>query len=221
MAVITTVQEILVGEVHTFGPNGEPSAYVKSPVDGPVAVGRTGLAGDHQADLQSHGGPDKAILHYAFEHYADWRAEKQELAGRLATAGAFGENLSTVGMTESELCIGDRLRIGTALVEISQARQPCWKLGHSFGDKEMVREVIRTRRSGWYYRVLENGTIATGDKIELVGRPHEEWPLDRVFGILVGGDRDPDAIAELCELKVLATSWLQRVRRLRANTLTQ
>lgn len=211
------VEEVRLGSVRVFGPNGEPSAYKKSPIEGPVEVHELGLAGDSQADLENHGGVDKAILHYAFDHYEQWREDKVELARKFDTAGAFGENISTLGITESEVCIGDRFRLGTAIVEVSQGRQPCWKLGHSFGNQEMVREVIRTGRSGWYYRVVQVGAVAAGDTIELLERLYEQWNVERVFGLLIGDDRDPEAIEQLSDLEVLSENWRKRAQRLHAN----
>src|SRR3546814_365776 len=126
----------------------------KTPATGPRAVTFLGIAGDEQADLSVHGGPDKAIHHYPRDHYAFW---DDALGGHalLASPGAFGENISTSGLVEDAACIGDRYRLGSALVEVSQGRKPCWKLGHRFGLATVPATVVRTRRSGWYYRVLE------------------------------------------------------------------
>ena len=212
-----TVEEVRLGSVRAFGPKGELSAYLKSPVAGPVEVHALGLAGDSQADLKNHGGVDKAILHYAFDHYKQWREEQPALAGKFDMAGAFGENISTLGITESHVCVGDRFRLGTAVLEVSQGRQPCWKLGHSFGNQDMVREVIRTGRCGWYYRVVQDGVVAAGDTIELLERPYEQWRVERVFGLLIGDDRDVEAIEQLSHLAVLAENWRKRARRLHVN----
>lgn len=211
--MIVTIGSVLAGKVVPFGPQGEPSGFRKTGATGPVAVGTLGLAGDEQADREHHGGPHKAILHYAFDHYALWREERPEFAAELARPGAFGENISTSGLTERDVCIGDRYRLGSATVEVSQGRQPCWKLGHRFAEPAMVEAVIRTGRGGWYYRVLVPGEVAAGDTLELAERPYPEWPVARVFGLIVGGDRDLDALRALGRLPPLGPSWQLKARR--------
>ena len=132
------------------------------------------------------------------------------------TPGAFGENISTDGLTESEACIGDRYRLGSALVEISQGRQPCWKLGHRFGITTVPATVVATRRSGWYYRVIEEGTVAAGDTLDLVERPLPEWSVARAFHLLIGGagKREPEALRALANMDALATTWRARAAKL-------
>lgn len=203
------ILSVLTGKPVPFGP--ETSAIGKTARMGPVAVGRLGLEGDEQADLAVHGGPDKAIHHYAFDHYPFWRAL---IAGQplLDAPGAFGENISTLGMTESTVCLGDRFRLGTALIEVSQGRQPCWKQGHRLSDPTVTARIVAYRNSGWYYRVIEPGSVAAGDAIELVGRPHPEWDVERMFGLLIGGDGrdDPAALRALAGMEILAAPWRKR-----------
>lgn len=209
------IDSVLTGQARVFGAHGEPSAIAKTPATGPRAVTFLGIAGDEQADLSVHGGPDKAIHHYPRDHYAFW---DEALGGHalLASPGAFGENISTSGLVEDAACIGDRYRLGSALVEISQGRQPCWKLGHRFGIATVPATVVRTRRSGWYYRVLEEGAVAAGDTLTLVERPLPGWPVERAFRLLVagGGKREPAALKELAAMAVLATSWRERATKL-------
>lgn len=204
---------ILTGKVRHFG--AETSAIGKLPRAGPVMVGPLGLEGDEQADLTVHGGPDKALHHYPFDHYPFWRAL---IAGQslLDGPGAFGENISTIGLTESGVCLGDRFRLGTALIEVSQGRQPCWKQGHRLGDASVVARIVAYRNSGWYYRVIEPGAVAVGDALELVDRPHPEWDVERMFGLIIGGDGrdDPAALRALAGMDVLARSWRQRAAKM-------
>ncbi|SFG11815.1 MOSC domain-containing protein YiiM [Novosphingobium sp. CF614] len=193
----------------------ERSAIGKLPVSGPVRVHRLGLAGDEQADLTVHGGPDKAIHHYPHDHYAFWR----EVTGGhplLADFGAFGENIATEGLTEDAVCIGDRWRLGTALVEVSQGRQPCWKLDHRFDGVPINALTVKNRRPGWYYRVLEEGEVAAGDTMELVARPYPEWTVLRTFGLLIAGDHKHDraGLEALGEVPVLAEPWRRRRQKL-------
>src|SRR5690606_16433169 len=116
------------------------SAIDKRPLEGAVRIDELGVAGDEQGDTRVHGGVDKAVHHYPFEHYATWRAELGELPA-LASPGAFGENISTRGLDEATVCLGDRFALGTAVLEVSQGRQPCWKLNDRFGVKDMARRV--------------------------------------------------------------------------------
>ncbi len=200
----------LVGRVATYGPKGEPSGFIKHPVAGAVMVTEDGIEGDEQADLAVHGDADKAILHYAHDHYAKWIAERPDLASIFTGYGAFGENVSTEGWTEWDVCIGDRFLLGTAEVEITQARSPCWKLGHRFRDQTMVETVVKNRRGGWYYRIIRPGSFAAGDAFQLIERPHPDWPVARAYGLLVAGERDPEAIAELATMDRLADAWREK-----------
>lgn len=204
----TRIRAVLTGRIAPFGPGGEPSGYRKAIRIDRLEVTPLGLAGDEQADLVHHGGAEKAIHHYALDHYAAWIAEHPRLAGALAAPGAFGENVSTLGWTEEQVCIGDRFRMGTALVEVSQGRQPCWKLGHRFGDPAMVARVVETGNGGWYYRVIEPGSIAAGDEIRLLERSNPDWTVARTFRILIGKAHAlRHDIAELAELPQLSASW--------------
>src|SRR5690606_27513814 len=154
--------------------------------------------GDEQADLAVHGGADKAIHHYPHDHYPAWAFEL-DAHPLLAGPGAFGENLTTTGLTEDRVCIGDRFRLGEARIEISQGRQPCWKLAHPLQRRRVTARVIGTGRCGWCYRVREPGAVAGGAGLELVERPHPQWPVARVFRLLIGGGHkaEPQAVAEL------------------------
>lgn len=203
---------VLLGKVRPFRGDDEPSAIGKLPVADLVAVGPMGLAGDEQADRTVHGGIDKAIHHYPADHY-DWWREYLGDAPLLDAPGAFGENISTTGLDEQNVFLGDRFRLGTALVEVTQARQPCWKLDHRFGTKGVMAQVVKTRRTGWYYRVLEPGAVRAGDTLDLIERPYPEWPLASLFALLIGGEAKnrPADLRALREVPVLAGTW--KVRR--------
>ena len=206
----TGILAVLTGKARPFR-GDEPSAIGKLPVTDAVAVGAMGLAGDEQADRTVHGGIDKAIHHYPADHYQWWRGQLGAVP-LLGAAGAFGENISTKGLDEHNVFLGDRFRLGTALVEVTQARQPCWKLDHRFGTKGVMAGVVKTRRSGWYYRVLEPGVVRAGDTLALVERPYPEWPLASLFGLLIGGEAK-DRAADLRALRhvpVLAETWKAR-----------
>lgn len=139
----------------------------KTPVPDRRAVARHQIAGDGQADLEAHGGADKAVYGYPVEHYARWHAE----AGLpLADYGLYGENLTTSGLLEEDVCIGDRYRVGTAVLEVSQPRMPCFKLGLRLGRKDFPKVFLQSRRSGFYFRVITAGDLGAGDAIERVSR---------------------------------------------------
>lgn len=200
-----TIDAVLTGRAVDYTRPGSRSAIDKRAVEGPVRIGPEGLAGDEQGDRRVHGGPDKAIHHYPRDHYGAWRDEVGTHA-LLQAPGAFGENISTAGITEADVCLGDRLRLGSALVEVSQARQPCWKLSDRFGIADMARRVQDSGRSGWYYRVLETGTVQAGDTLVLVDRPHPDWPLPRLSELLYRRTLDRDELQGALALP-LVPSW--------------
>ena len=210
----TPILALLSGTSKPFA-RGEQSAIAKSILSGSVRIGLLGVHGDEQADPRYHGGPDKALHHYPFDHYAFWRGKAPDHP-LLGAAGAFGENLSTVGLTEDEVCIGDRFRLGTAFIEISQGRQPCWKQAARMEWTTLPAMMVKERRSGWYYRVIEPGVAEAGNLLSLVDRPLPEWNVRRVFGLIIGGDhkRDPAALKALAGMECLFSGWRERAREL-------
>lgn len=214
------IDTVLAGAIRPFGPKGVPSAIDKKPVDGPVRVMRTGLAIDEQGDPKHHGGQEKALHHYPRDHYAAWRDNLAAHGANLAMldrAGAFGENFSTSGLIEAHVCVGDRFRLGSALVEVSQARQPCWKLNHRFGFAGMSRAVQGSGRTGWYYRVLEDGEVAAGSQLVPLDRPFSQWTLQRLLRVLYVDRLDYAALEEMAQLAPLAESWRKLARQRVAN----
>lgn len=198
---------LLAGKTAPFGPPGYFSAIDKQPVSGRVRVGREGLLCDQQADTARHGGVEKAIHHYALEHYQVWAGEHPHLLSSLSHPGAFGENFSTLGMTEHTVCIGDVYRAGTVLLQVSQPRQPCWKLNRRFGAGDMARRVQDSLRTGWYYRVLEEGELAAGDELLLVQRPRPAWTLARLLRGFFQATLDYPELEAIASLHELAASW--------------
>jgi MOSC domain-containing protein YiiM len=167
----------------------------------------TGFEGDYQADLKHHGGAEKAVHHYARDHFETWAREYPVLIESLRFPGAFGENFSTWGMTEADVCVGDVYRIGEALIQVSQGRQPCWKLGVRFGFKRMPLLVQNTGRTGWYYRVLETGLVQAGQELQLVERPHDGWTIARLARVLYHQTLDYAELTEMAALEHLAQGW--------------
>lgn len=206
------VAELRIGHPRPFGPQGQPSAIDKWAVDGPLAAMANGLAGDRQGDTRHHGGPDKALHAYPAAHHPVWAAELPERAD-LFRPGGFGENLVVEGATEADICHGDRWRIGEVLLEVSQARLPCWKLNVRFDVRDMARRVQTSGRTGWYFRVLEPGQIAPGDRASLAERPHPDWSLDRVSRVLYRDTLDGAALEALAALPGLPEPLRKLARR--------
>lgn len=202
VSVSGSVVSVQVGAIAPLGPGKVPSAFVKRPVAGPVMAKMLGLTGDQQADLRLHGGPDKAIYCYPIEHYAKWLAERPA-AAEFLVPGGFGENLTTIGLDEDRVCIGDVLRIGGVTVQVTQPRQPCFKLGLRFKDPQILRELLRSGRSGWYLRVLEPGAVEAGASITRSSHPNPAWSVARLSRRL-GLHATIEELAELAELTGLA-----------------
>ena len=163
------------------------SAIGKRPRHGAVWLARDGLEGDEQGDRIYHGGPDKALHHYPADHYAAWNWCFPDSRTEFG-AGAFGENLSTVGIVERDVHVGDVFSAGTTLLQVSQARQPCFKLNLRLGYDDAALTMQVSGRTGWYYRVLREGWLAAGEMLTLVERPCPDWPLARVIGALFPAD---------------------------------
>ncbi len=202
----TRLLELRTGHVAPLGAEGIPSGIDKAIRVDPVLVRPAGLDGDEQGDTRRHGGFDKAVHHYPREHYSFWRRELPEADNRL-TPGGFGENFVTDGWTEANICVGDVIAAGSAVLQVTQARQPCWKLNLRFGIPHMAVCVQRTLRTGWYYRVLNPGVVAAGDRLRLIDRICPGWPLSDLLHILYVDVTNVDALAAMASLEPLATSW--------------
>jgi MOSC domain-containing protein YiiM len=188
------------------------TGFYKEPVAGPVWLGATKLVGDGQADLGNHGGPDKAVNAYPSEHYPIWSAE---LGFELSPFGAFGENFSLQGLSESGVSIGDVYAVGEAIVQVSQPRQPCWKLARRWRIKDLAARVQQTGRTGWYFRVLQEGHVAAGNELQLQARPHPEWTVALANDVMHHRRDDHAAAEALAACPALSASWrdslLQRI----------
>ena len=202
----TTIACVLIGRVAPLGP--DTSAIRKTPQEGRVPVGPAGLRGDEHA-YHGHGGPDKAVLHYDFQHYAVWSAEFPRAAAHLARPGAFGENLSSVGLSEAEVCVGDTFRAGTAVLQVSQPRQPCWKLGYLAAAPRIPHRMQENGWTGWYYRVLVPGELGAGDRLELAERAQEAWTIQRLVRDFYARPLDRDLLEQIRGLPALSAEWRQ------------
>jgi MOSC domain-containing protein YiiM len=211
MSNVVRVVETLVGRPTPIGATSAgpvTSAIVKVPVTGPsLELGEINLVGDDQADRTVHGGPDKSVYCYPSEHAAAWRADGFDLP-----PGSVGENVVLEGIVEHEARVGDVWRWGSALVQISQPRAPCFKLALRTGRKEIAAHMIASGRSGWYLRTIEPGTVETAGAWELVER-RDGWPtVADTFAAMFTGRRaeaaDAGLVARVVACAALAPEWL-------------
>ncbi|MFH4853000.1 MOSC domain-containing protein [Vibrio diabolicus] len=210
MKKIGVVKAVLAGKTVPYA-HGAQSAINKQVLPERQHATELGFTSDEQGDPRFHGGIQKALHIYPSEHYPIWQ---QELGERtiFQSAGGFGENISSEGVTESTICLKDKIRIGSTLLEVSQGRMPCWKLNVRFAQHDMARRLQDTLRTGWYFRVLEEGDIGAGDEIILCERPYPEWPLARIMGAVFTGCLDREELTKLSELP-LVESWGKLVER--------
>lgn len=162
---------VFAGPVRNYS-GGRPSAIAKHAVSGGLMLTEHGLEGDEQAEQGIHGGPDRALCHYPREHHAHWARKFPAQAGRFS-APAFGENLSTVGLTEENVFIGDIFRWGDALIQVTQPRSPCFKLNFHFDIEDLSQHMQNTARVGWLYRVIATGRVGPDAPLELASRVSE------------------------------------------------
>ena len=183
----------------------------KSPIDGPVNVRHHNLDGDRQADLTVHGGPNKAVYAYPSEHYEYWRAE---LPDATLPWAAFGENLTTEGLLEGDVRVGDELSIGSAVLRVIQPRLPCFKLGIRFGRLDMIKRFLRSRRTGFYFRVVTEGSLETGNAITLKRAPFPSVTIKEMVDLFVSGEPDHELLHRAAAVPGLPEFWREQFEEL-------
>ena len=181
----------------------------KSPVEGRIALRTTNLDGDRQADLTVHGGPEKAVYAYPSEHYPAWNSE---LPDPDRTWGAFGENFTTEGLLETDVSIGDRYRIGSAVVMVTTPRLPCYKLVAKFRRDDMIARFIHSGRCGFYFSVVEEGEVEAGDQFALLGREETTLTVAEVNQLYVGKSPDREKLHRSLDVTALPESWRAHFR---------
>jgi len=181
----------------------------KSSVEGPVRVRSLNLEGDQQSDLSVHGGRDKAVYAYPREHYDYWR---RELPGQALPWGSFGENLTTEGLLEPDVRIGDRFRAGSTELVVTQPRMPCFKLGIRFGRDDMVKLFLHSGRSGFYLAVVREGEVAAGDPIERMGRDDHGVTVADIANLYARDKDNQDLLRRAVEVPALPESWKEYFR---------
>jgi MOSC domain-containing protein YiiM len=176
----------------------------KEPVKGPVMLHRLNLDGDGQADLTVHGGVSKAVYAYPSEHYAFWRAE---FAAMDLPWGMFGENLTTEGLLEDAVYIGDRFRVGQTELMVAEPRMPCYKLGIKFGRADIIKRFLASRRSGFYFAVAREGMVSAADALELIGREQQDISVADITRLYAFEKDDVKALRRAIEVKALPENW--------------
>jgi MOSC domain-containing protein YiiM len=180
------------------------TSIFKSPVTGRIPIHDNNLAGDVQSDLSVHGGRAKAIYAYPHEHYAFWR---EQLSGVELQPGHFGENLTIEGLLEEDVHVGDRLKIGSAELLVTQPRLPCYKLGIRFGRADMVKRFLASRRTGFYLAVASEGDVGTGDTIEILERHPAAVSISELLRMYLKEDVAPDRLREAIAIPALSDAW--------------
>lgn len=203
------VLSVNVGLPREFEYGGRParSAIWKEPVAGRIPVRGVNLAGDDQADRKAHGGPDKAVYAYAVEDVRWWEGELR----RSLLPGQFGENLTTEGVAVNDALVGERWKVGTAVLEVSEPRVPCWRLGVRMEDPRFPRRFTEALRPGAYLRIIAEGDVGAGDDIDVVERPDHDLTVRDVLRIYAF---DHDAVERLAVAPRLSGSWRGWARRL-------
>ena len=203
---------VFIGKIKDYE-GSRPSAIAKLQVDGELSLTEKGLVGDEQAEKKIHGGPDRALCHYPREHYAFWASEYPDQAG-LFVAPAYGENLSTEGLTEKNVFIGDIFRWGEALIQVTQPRSPCFKLNFHFGISDIATQMQNAGKTGWLYRVILAGKVETDAPLTLVSRLSDVSVHD-ACAIAWHMPFDDEQYHRLLSAAGLSTSWTRTMQKRR------
>lgn len=172
----------------------------KEPVTGAIQVHKLGLAGDGQADLTVHGGIHQAVYAYPSEHYPHWESL---LGVPPLPPGTFGENLTTSGLLETEVCIGDVHRIGNLVLQVTSPRIPCFKLGHKLARPDILKAFLQSGRCGFYFKVLEEGTVSAGSRVEIISKDPRRVSVRALLGLYRLGEGNPESIGKALEIEAL------------------
>jgi MOSC domain-containing protein YiiM len=186
--------------------NGDPvsTGIFKEPVAGRVVLRTLNLDGDRQADLSVHGGPSKAVYAYPSEHYESWKHELPEMK---LPWGMFGENFTSAGLFESELSIGDKFRVGSAVVMVTEPRMPCYKLGIKFGRSDIVKRFLASERTGFYFAVLQEGEVSASDPIELMKKSDRSVRVSDITQLYTREKHNVGLLRRAMDVEALPDSW--------------
>lgn len=186
------------------------SGIFKNPAAGDIWLSETGFIGDEVADEKNHGGPEKAVFAYPIRHYAYWQ---EQLERDDMTMGAMGENFAVLEMDEFTVCIGDTYKVGEAIIQVSQPRQPCWKPARRFQMVDLALQIQNSGRTGWYFRVLQEGSIRADSPIDLIERPYPQWTIQAANEVMHFHKDDLRMADELASCDLLAENWRNRLEK--------
>lgn len=211
------VEELRVGKVKHLGKKDAKNpldrawstGMFKQPQSDQLFLTKTGLETDEIGDLKAHGGPEKALFAYPAKHYAYWQKELDVEIGK----GGMGENLVLQGVDETEVCLGDQYAFGEAIIEVSQPRQPCWKPARRYRIMNLAIRIQKSRKTGWYYRVLKEGYVSHEDQLKRIARPYPEWTVDQCNVVMHEMRRDYEMSKKLAEVPALAANWQRRLEK--------
>lgn len=204
------INAIFAGGIGILGEEGHRSGIFKRRIEGEVRVAAAGIVGDQHGDTRVHGGPEKAVHHFASEHYATLAAGFPHIADALVP-GSLGENIATTGLDERNVHIGDVYRAGSVVLQVSQPRSPCWKINHRFAVEGLSLLVARERITGWYYRVLQPGTIRPGDVLQRTERATERFSISEFWQVVSAHVPEVDDMLALIAVDGLADDWKRRL----------
>lgn len=212
------VHKIFIGKVKQMGDENATSVMdkpwesgiFKQEYEGEIWLSKTGFTGDDVADKKNHGGPEKAVFAYPIKHYTYW---KEALELESIDMGAMGENFAVLEMDEFTVCIGDTFKMGDAIIQVSQPRQPCWKPARRFGILDFALQIQNSGFTGWYFRVLQEGEVTPGTDLELIERPYPMWTIAACNEVMHVYKEDLRMADDLASCSLLAENWRKRLHK--------
>jgi MOSC domain-containing protein YiiM len=202
---------LFIGQVQSLPVSGRPTAMYKKQVQGPIDLGVEGFAGDQHADLRAHGGPEKAVHLYPSTHYAKLAAQFADAAAWLVP-GSMGENVATDELNEHDVRLGDVWQLGSALIQVCQPRNPCWKIDERFACDGMALFVDQHLLTGWYWRVVQTGTVHPNDSLVLYEAAHHAPVLHQAMTLWREHRPDLDALSALAQTPGIAKAWQDKIK---------
>jgi len=201
------------GEIKTLGPGAVKSAIIKDQVSTPVHISLTQFGSDQISDLKHHGGKLRVVHQYVSEHYQQWR-KLFPANSELFNPGSFGENLSSQGVSEKDICIGDIIEVGDCLLQVTEPRRPCGTLNIRYGNHHFLEKLMQTTFYGWFYQVIRPGQITAGQTGKIVQRTHPELTLETTIRAVFGPSPDFNLCQKLIECQELSPTWQNYAGRL-------
>jgi MOSC domain-containing protein YiiM len=202
---------LFIGQIQALPVSGRPTAMYKTQVQGPIELGVEGFVGDQHADLRVHGGPEKAVHLYPSTHYAKLAAQFADVAP-LLVRGSMCENIATADLDEHDVRLGDVWQLGSALIQVCQPRNPCWKIDERFGCDGIALFIDQHLLTGWYWRVLQTGTVNSSDSLVLHEAASQAPTLHQAMMLWREHRPDLDALSQLAETPGIAKVWQDKIK---------